>query len=308
MALTHRWRSGSGSPAGRCLGASGFAGFALCCATTSCYLVAQRQRQSRQFERGRGRRSGVVRVHALFLRRNSSGWREGEEDLLLKVCYEVYCAPAGTPVWISIDAVHCSNFLPRAARKVANLLLARPSSSYQNVVGRRGMAELSNTAAVLQRSTGTKTSPTAAACTTASQTAAAPSTSPTPTAPTPSPKGARANKTRGGRGRVPFDERAVTEGGFFVAGAWSKAGVCSCFNIRHRHLLGKHGVVFDMGVCPAEVCMYVVYTHSLYIAPYRICEASPDIKTRRDSRCQNDGRYYSISDYGVASWGHPMLF
>ncbi|CAM9124905.1 unnamed protein product [Pylaiella littoralis] len=57
----------------------------------------------------------------------------------------------------------------------------------------------------------------------------------------------------GGNGRSAFDERAVTSGGFFVAGAWSKAGVCSCFNVRHRHLLGKHGVAFDMGVCPSEV-------------------------------------------------------
>lgn len=111
------------------------------------------------------------------------------------------------------------------------------------------MAELSNT--ILQGSnpvTGTLTS-----CTTASHTEGAPSTTPPPTASTPSPKGSRANKARGGRGRVPFDERAMTAGGFFVAGAWSKAGVCSCFNIRHRHLLGKHGVVFDMGVCPSEV-------------------------------------------------------
>lgn len=111
------------------------------------------------------------------------------------------------------------------------------------------MAELSNT--VLPRSTGT--SPTAAARATAHQTESAASTTPIPTASTPSPKGSRANKTRGGRGRVPFDERAVTEGGFFVAGAWSKAGVCSCFNVRHGRLLGKHGVVFDMGVCPSEV-------------------------------------------------------
>ncbi|CAM9611500.1 unnamed protein product [Ectocarpus sp. 12 AP-2014] len=68
----------------------------------------------------------------------------------------------------------------------------------------------------------------------------------------PSPKGAKGGK-RGGGGRSAFDERAMTGGGFFVAGAWSKAGVCSCFNVRHRHLLGKHGVVFDMGVCPSEV-------------------------------------------------------
>ncbi|CAB1109775.1 unnamed protein product [Ectocarpus sp. CCAP 1310/34] len=68
----------------------------------------------------------------------------------------------------------------------------------------------------------------------------------------PSPKGTKGGKGGGG-GRSAFDERAMTEGGFFVAGAWSKAGVCSCFNVRHRHLLGKHGVVFDMGVCPAEV-------------------------------------------------------
>lgn len=51
----------------------------------------------------------------------------------------------------------------------------------------------------------------------------------------------------------PSDSRGVTRGGFYVAGAWSKAGECSCFNVRHRHLLGKHGVVFDMGVCPSEV-------------------------------------------------------
>lgn len=51
----------------------------------------------------------------------------------------------------------------------------------------------------------------------------------------------------------PFNGRGVTSGGFFVAGAWSKAGVRSCFNLRHGHLLGKHGVVFDMGVCPSEV-------------------------------------------------------
>ncbi|CAM9693572.1 unnamed protein product, partial [Ectocarpus fasciculatus] len=69
---------------------------------------------------------------------------------------------------------------------------------------------------------------------------------------TPSPRGTKGGKGGGG-GRSPFDERAMTGGGFFVAGAWSKAGVCSCFNVRHRHLLGKHGVVFDMGVCPSEV-------------------------------------------------------
>ncbi|CAN0187179.1 unnamed protein product [Ectocarpus sp. 4 AP-2014] len=68
----------------------------------------------------------------------------------------------------------------------------------------------------------------------------------------PSPKGTKGGKGGGG-GRSAFDERAMTGGGFFVAGAWSKAGVCSCFNVRHRHLLGKHGVVFDMGVCPSEV-------------------------------------------------------
>ncbi|CAM9282243.1 unnamed protein product [Laminaria digitata] len=58
---------------------------------------------------------------------------------------------------------------------------------------------------------------------------------------------------RRGAREPPFDGRGMTKGGFFVAGAWSKAGVCSCFNVRHRHLLGKHGVVFDMGVCPSEV-------------------------------------------------------
>lgn len=73
-----------------------------------------------------------------------------------------------------------------------------------------------------------------------------------PTSRTPSPKEARPRKTGGG-GRSPFDERAMTGGGFFVAGAWSKAGACSCFNVRHKHLLGKHGVVFDMGVCPSQV-------------------------------------------------------
>ncbi|CAN0068449.1 unnamed protein product [Scytosiphon promiscuus] len=81
---------------------------------------------------------------------------------------------------------------------------------------------------------------------------------------TPSPKGAHPRKTGGGGGgRFPFDERALTEGGFFVAGAWSKAGVCSCFNVRHRHLLGKHGVVFDMGVCPSQVLnvAHVFVTH-----------------------------------------------
>lgn len=52
---------------------------------------------------------------------------------------------------------------------------------------------------------------------------------------------------------APFDGRGVTTGGFFVSAAWSKAGVCSCFNVKHRHLLGKHGVVFDMGVCPSKV-------------------------------------------------------
>lgn len=63
-----------------------------------------------------------------------------------------------------------------------------------------------------------------------------------------------ATKPRVSKGRTPpFDGRGVTGGGFFVAGAWSKAGVCSCFNVRHRHLLGKHGIVFDMGVCPSEV-------------------------------------------------------
>lgn len=117
------------------------------------------------------------------------------------------------------------------------------------------MAELTNT--TLQGSnppvTGVETSPPTTACSTASQTEGAASVTYTPTASTPSPKGTKANKMRGGRGRVPFDERAVTGGGFFVAGAWSKAGVCSCFNVRHRHLLGKHGVVFDMGVCPSEV-------------------------------------------------------
>lgn len=65
-------------------------------------------------------------------------------------------------------------------------------------------------------------------------------------------RGDGGNSASGG-GRSVFDERAVTDGGFFVAGAWSKAGVCSCFNIRHRHLLGKHGLAFDMGVCPSEV-------------------------------------------------------
>lgn len=57
---------------------------------------------------------------------------------------------------------------------------------------------------------------------------------------------------KGGR-PAPFDGRGVTKGGFFVNGAWSKAGVCSCFNVRHQHLLGKHGIVFDMGICPPEV-------------------------------------------------------
>lgn len=84
---------------------------------------------------------------------------------------------------------------------------------------------------------------------------------PAQTTSTPSPKGARASKTRGSSGRSPFDERAMTGGGFFLSGAWSKAGVCSCFNVRHPHLLGKHGVVFDMGVCPSEVeeCFFSVY-------------------------------------------------
>ena len=77
---------------------------------------------------------------------------------------------------------------------------------------------------------------------------------PPATTSSPSPKGKRASKTRSGSsGRSPFDERAMTSGGFFISGAWSKAGMCSCFNVRHRHLLGKHGVVFDMGVCPSEV-------------------------------------------------------
>lgn len=141
----------------------------------------------------------------------------------------------------------CSTFLPRAA-KVAYLLLARPSSSYNNAVARRSMAELTNT--ILRSGSPLANSTETSSCASTSQPEGAQST---PTASTPSPKGSRASKTRGGRGRVPFDERAVTGGGFFVAGAWSKAGVCSCFNIRHRHLLGKHGVVFDMGVCPSEV-------------------------------------------------------
>lgn len=57
---------------------------------------------------------------------------------------------------------------------------------------------------------------------------------------------------KGGR-PAPFDGRGVTKGGFFVNGAWSKAGVCSCFNLRHQNLLGKHGIVFDMGICPPQV-------------------------------------------------------
>lgn len=71
----------------------------------------------------------------------------------------------------------------------------------------------------------------------------------------PAPENANTMKHAGGR-TPPVDGRGVTGGGFFVAGAWSKAGVCSCFNIRHRHLLGKHGVVFDMGVCPFEVISF----------------------------------------------------
>ena len=145
--------------------------------------------------------------------------------------------------------LHSSNFLPRAA-KVVYLLLARPRRSYNNAVASRSMAELTSTVLGSANSPAARTK---TSCTTTSQPEGAQST--TPTASTPSPKGSRASKTRGGRGRVPFDERAVTGGGFFVAGAWSKAGVCSCFNIRHRHLLGKHGVVFDMGVCPSEVGM-----------------------------------------------------
>lgn len=112
------------------------------------------------------------------------------------------------------------------------------------------MAELTNT--TLQ--SGNPPAPSTETSCAAANVAVGPnSITPAPTASTLSPKGSRAGKTRRGWGRVPFDERAVTEGGFFVAGAWSKAGVCSCFNVRHRHLLGKHGVVFDMGVCPSEV-------------------------------------------------------
>ncbi|CAM9804258.1 unnamed protein product [Choristocarpus tenellus] len=59
--------------------------------------------------------------------------------------------------------------------------------------------------------------------------------------------------SRGGSSALELDSRRVTRGGFFVSGAWSKAGICSCFHIRHRNLLGKHGIVFDMGVCPGEV-------------------------------------------------------
>ena len=70
---------------------------------------------------------------------------------------------------------------------------------------------------------------------------------------TPNASLASAPPIRKGAREPPFDGRGMTKGGFFVAGAWSKAGVCSCFNVRHRHLLGKHGVVFDMGVCPSEV-------------------------------------------------------
>lgn len=131
------------------------------------------------------------------------------------------------------------------------------------------MSELSKSA-VMQRGTTSPTS--AAACTTASD---ADVQAPTPTASTAStasklsPKGKKENdKTRGARGRVPFDERAVTSGGFFVAGAWSKAGVCSCFNIRHRHLLGKHGVVFDMGVCPSEVRSRYHTTVRRFLRPF----------------------------------------
>ncbi|CAM9318167.1 unnamed protein product [Hapterophycus canaliculatus] len=80
----------------------------------------------------------------------------------------------------------------------------------------------------------------------------------------PSSKGVKSRNTGGGGGgRSPFDERSMTGGGFFIAGAWSKAGVCSCFNVRHKHLLGKHGVVFDMGVCPSQVLgvAHVFVTH-----------------------------------------------
>lgn len=52
---------------------------------------------------------------------------------------------------------------------------------------------------------------------------------------------------------APFGGRGVTSGGFFIAGAWSKAGIRSCFNVRHAQLLDKHGIVFDMGVSPCEV-------------------------------------------------------
>lgn len=70
-------------------------------------------------------------------------------------------------------------------------------------------------------------------------------------------KQASISPRRGGtrvRARTPdVDERGITEGGFFVAGAWSKAGMYSCFNIRNENCLGKYGIVFDMGVCPSEV-------------------------------------------------------
>ncbi|CAM9742825.1 unnamed protein product, partial [Discosporangium mesarthrocarpum] len=59
------------------------------------------------------------------------------------------------------------------------------------------------------------------------------------------------------------DSRRMTKGGFYVSGAWSKAGVCSCFHVQHKHLLGKHGIVFDIGVCPGQVVHagHVFITH-----------------------------------------------
>lgn len=225
------------------------AGWRLAATKTESSRVRSCCPRDREKRKKKRKREGfLVYTVFCFYRRSDSC----EEDKYLSAC--AAAVRTHSSCWVSMLHSSSSSILRRAARKVVCLLLARPSSSYQNAVGRRGMAELTNT--ILQRSnphaTGAETSPI-----TTSQTKGAPSTTSLPTASTPSPKGTREDKTRGGRGRVPFDERAVTGGGFFVAGAWSKAGVCSCFNIRHRHLLGKHGVVFDMGVCPSEVGAFV---------------------------------------------------
>jgi hypothetical protein len=54
-----------------------------------------------------------------------------------------------------------------------------------------------------------------------------------------------------------------TSSSYYVSGAWSQAGICTCIIVKQRNGSKRTAVAFDMGVCPPEVPFIEQQQHTL---------------------------------------------